>query len=99
MAGFTASYTCDFGYTLEGEDSRICQIDGNWSGSQPDCTLDALFGSVVAVSVILLLVVVSLFICCVIYHRKRHFRLIRYVETFELTDRRRYVVYICPHIL
>ena len=35
--GQTATYSCDTGYTLEGDNSRICQADGMWSGSEPTC--------------------------------------------------------------
>ncbi len=31
-----ATYTCDTGYTLNG-DTRICGSDGIWSGSAPTC--------------------------------------------------------------
>ena len=30
------TYTCDVGYTLQGSDSRTCQLDG-WTGSLPQC--------------------------------------------------------------
>ena len=35
------SFTCDTGYVLIGSSTRTCQIDGNWSGSQVNCTLPA----------------------------------------------------------
>ena len=93
MVRFTARYSCDFGYTLEGGDSRFCQIDGKWSGSPPHCTLDVLIGSVVAVSVFLLLTVMSLVVCFVLCHQKRYFQpLVKSVGTDEFTDRPRYVV-------
>ena len=31
------TYTCDDGYTLQGNSSRTCQSNGNWSGSVPQC--------------------------------------------------------------
>ena len=31
------TYTCDVGYTLQGSNSRTCQVDGQWSGSVPQC--------------------------------------------------------------
>ncbi len=35
----TASYTCDTGYTLNGNHTtRICQDNGQWSGSIPNCS-------------------------------------------------------------
>lgn len=35
--GSTATYTCFDGYELLGEDTRICQDDGDWSGDEPLC--------------------------------------------------------------
>ena len=97
---FTARYSCDFGYTLNGDNSRFCQIDGNWSGSHPACTLDALIGSVVAITVTLLLTVVSVVVCCVLYRQKRCLirPLVEPVETdIRLSDRPRYVV--CGYVV
>ena len=33
-----ATYSCNTGFTLVGNISRICQIDGNWSDTAPICT-------------------------------------------------------------
>ena len=33
----TANYTCDSGYTLNGNGTRVCQTNGMWSGSAPSC--------------------------------------------------------------
>ncbi len=33
-----ATYTCDTGYTLNGDTTRTCGSDGVWSGSDPTCT-------------------------------------------------------------
>ena len=33
----TAVYTCDTGYVLNGNITRTCQEDANWSGSEPTC--------------------------------------------------------------
>ena len=33
----TATYFCDNGYELIGDDTIICQSVGNWSGSPPIC--------------------------------------------------------------
>ena len=33
----TCSFTCNTGYELTGSDTRTCQSDGSWSGSQVSC--------------------------------------------------------------
>ena len=33
----TCSFTCNTGYELTGSDTRTCQSDGNWSGSDTTC--------------------------------------------------------------
>ena len=35
-----ATYTCDSGYTINGDSMRMCQADGEWSGSEPSCLCD-----------------------------------------------------------
>lgn len=32
-----ATYSCDDGYELDGEEGRQCQIDGTWEGEPPSC--------------------------------------------------------------
>ena len=34
--GSTATYTCDSGYELIGDDTRTCE-DGVWTGEEPTC--------------------------------------------------------------
>ena len=34
----TCSFTCNTGYKLTGSDTRICQSNGSWSGSDVVCT-------------------------------------------------------------
>ena len=34
----TCSFTCNTGYELTGNDTRTCQSDGSWSGSNAVCT-------------------------------------------------------------
>ena len=33
----TASYGCDFGFSLRGVATRVCQSDKRWSGEEPYC--------------------------------------------------------------
>ena len=35
--GSVATHSCDPGYTLNGGNTRSCQSDGSWSGSDPTC--------------------------------------------------------------
>ena len=35
--GDTCSFTCNTGYELTGSDTRTCQNDGSWSGSDAVC--------------------------------------------------------------
>ena len=35
--GSTATYTCNIGFNLVGDESRTCQANGDWSGSAPTC--------------------------------------------------------------
>ena len=37
MIGDTATYQCDQHFQLNGEDTRMCQDDGTWSGTAPTC--------------------------------------------------------------
>ena len=32
-----ATYQCDEGYSISGDNTRECQGDGSWSGSPPTC--------------------------------------------------------------
>ena len=41
--GQTATYSCDTGYNLVGDNTRMCQASGNWSGSAPTCQRMFLF--------------------------------------------------------
>ena len=34
----TCTYTCNTGYELTGSDTRTCQSDGSWSGSDVMCS-------------------------------------------------------------
>ena len=33
----TANYTCDLGYSLNGNSTRTCEASGEWSGDPPSC--------------------------------------------------------------
>ena len=33
----TATYSCNSGYELDGNQSRTCLASGNWSSSEPSC--------------------------------------------------------------
>ena len=35
--GQNATYSCNTGYSLVGDSTRICQTEGDWSGSAPTC--------------------------------------------------------------
>ena len=35
--GSIATYSCDFGFTLVGSNTRICQLGGQWSEKEPFC--------------------------------------------------------------
>ena len=34
----TATYSCNDGYSLEGDSTRTCLASGLWSGRSPQCT-------------------------------------------------------------
>ena len=35
--GSQANYSCNEGYVLNDTTTRVCQADGQWSGSEPTC--------------------------------------------------------------
>lgn len=36
--GYTARYTCNNGFVLNGFSTRVCQVTGKWLGDDPQCT-------------------------------------------------------------
>ena len=36
--GLTATYTCDEGFSLMGDQVRQCSSEGEWSGEEPTCS-------------------------------------------------------------
>jgi len=34
----TCNFTCNIGYELTGSDTRTCQSDGSWSGTESMCS-------------------------------------------------------------
>ena len=41
--GTVSSYTCNEGFLLVGDETRICQEDGEWSGNAPICECESFF--------------------------------------------------------
>ena len=37
FVGDTCNFTCNTGYELTGSDTRTCQSDGSWSGTDVSC--------------------------------------------------------------
>ena len=37
ILGSKATYSCNSGYVLEGESTRVCQSNRKWSGEAPTC--------------------------------------------------------------
>ena len=42
-----ATYICNMGYNLEGDITRMCQANGNWSGDAPTCQRTFLLNSAI----------------------------------------------------
>ena len=37
VVGVEASYTCLEGFMLVGDEVRVCEEDGRWTGNEPSC--------------------------------------------------------------
>ncbi|XP_076368032.1 sushi, von Willebrand factor type A, EGF and pentraxin domain-containing protein 1-like isoform X3 [Tachypleus tridentatus] len=44
LPGASATYSCDEGYELFGEPSRVCMPDGSWNGNLPYCAVNVAYG-------------------------------------------------------
>ena len=79
LLGSVATYTCNSGYVVVGNDTRECLPDGSWSEEEPKCVLTnlaAVIGAVMSAIVILLLIGLVLVVCCLIYYwkKRRHLK-------------------------
>ena len=61
-----ANYSCNNGYTLTGDDMRMCFENGLWSDSEPICTG---LGSIINI------ISISMFIACMIQHYSQCFKI------------------------
>ena len=43
MYSSMASYSCDQGFGLQGDATRMCQADGTWSGATPQCRSELIY--------------------------------------------------------
>ena len=44
--GGVATYSCDFGFFLVGDHTRICGSDGTWSGMAPTCARELILSTI-----------------------------------------------------
>ena len=59
--GSTATYTCDFGFVLQGDEQRVCMENETWSGEPPTCLRKFKFHSYYPIPDIPFLFLVSIF--------------------------------------
>lgn len=52
--GSVAHYTCNSGFALEGNESRTCQSNGQWSSAEPVCRRKEQFLSDVKICIIII---------------------------------------------
>ena len=79
LYGDTCSFTCNTGYELTGSDTRTCQSDGSWSGSDDVCsnstaTMSAyiIVGAVLGSLFILLILVILMCGIILLRNRRKH---------------------------
>ena len=63
--GQPATYSCNTGYELVGDSTRICQASGNWSGRSPTCQGMLLKGDVTLVMCVCTQKHVNMYLCLV----------------------------------
>ena len=71
----TCSFTCNTGYELIGNNTRICQSNGNWSGSDIVCSnimsFDIIIGAVLGISSLFILLILVILMCGIMLIKKR----------------------------
>ena len=38
--GSAVKYACDTGFTIVGDETRVCKQNGKWSNMKPDCLIE-----------------------------------------------------------
>ena len=72
--GAIANYSCNTLYDIVGDPSRECLANGTWSGIEPRCELDnleAIIGTVVVFTVVIILSALILIVFCILYCWRR----------------------------
>ena len=84
-----ASYTCAFGYTLEGSSSRVCELimsKGEWSGIEPHCSQIGVITGSVAGALTLCCMIIAIVVIGILVLKKsrRNLQLQRYLKIYLL---------------
>ncbi|XP_038073805.1 sushi domain-containing protein 2-like [Patiria miniata] len=70
--GGVASFTCDDGYTLQGDNELVCQENGQWSGEVPICEASGLQAwQIVVIVVVCCLVLIAVAVIVILVRRAR----------------------------